>query len=202
MIPPSETSAILLRARELAGRPVVTLGGELEAEIKDVVFQSDGGRIAGFTLRNEGLFSRARKDALPWQAVHGVGRDAVMIRDAGQLVPAEEIAPKQAARKGNVLDDRVLTDSGRELGTVIDVVLQGGVGLGVVGYEIEASAALGTAGRRVFIPLPDTVAVSGENLIVPASAAEFVSEDLSGFGAAVDEFRARLREGRDEGDQD
>jgi uncharacterized protein YrrD len=201
VIPPSETSAILLRARELAGRPVVTLGGELEAEIKDVVFQSDGGRIAGFTLRNEGLFSRARKDALPWQAVHGVGRDAVMIRDAGQLVPAEELAPKQAARKGNVLDDRVLTDSGRELGTVIDVVLQGGVGLGVVGYEIEASAALGTAGRRVFIPLPDTVAVSGENLIVPASAAEFVSEDLSGFGAAVDEFRTRLREGRDEGAQ-
>jgi hypothetical protein len=45
------------------------------------------------------------------------------------------------------------------------------------------------------------VAVSGENLIVPASAAEFVSEDLSGFGAAVDEFRARLREGRDEGAQ-
>ena len=65
MIPPSPTSAILLRARELAGRPVVTLGGELEAEIKDVVFESDGGPVAGFTLRNEGLFSRARKDALP-----------------------------------------------------------------------------------------------------------------------------------------
>lgn len=201
MIPPSETSVILLRARELAGRPVVTLGGELEAEIKDVVFESDGGRIAGFTLRNEGLFSRARKDALPWRAVHGVGRNAVMIRDAEQLVPAGELAPKKVARKGNVLEDRVLTDSGRELGTVVDVVLQGGAGLEVVGYEIEASAALGTAGRRVLIPLPDTVSVSGENLIVPASAAEFVSEDLSGFGAAVDEFRSRLREGRDEGEQ-
>lgn len=199
MIPPQETSPILLRARELTGRPVVTLGGELEAEIKDVIFRSDGGHIAGFTLRNPGLFSRARKDALPWAAVHGVGRDAVMIRDVEQLVPAEELAPKKAARKADVLDDRVLTDSGRELGTVLDVVLQGGAGLDVVGYEVEASAALGTAGRRVFIPLPDTVAVSGENLIVPASAAEFVSEDLSGFGAAVDAFRARLHDGRDEG---
>jgi hypothetical protein len=47
----------------------------------------------------------------------------------------------------------------------------------------------------VFIPLPDTVAVSGENLIVPAAATEFVSEDLAGFGAAVGAFRARLREG-------
>lgn len=198
MIGPDETSPVLLRARELTGRPVVTLGGEFEAEVKDVVFESDGGRIAGFTLRNRGLFSRARKDAVAWTAVHGVGRDAVMIRDATQLVPAKDLAPRKVARKGNVLDDRVLTDSGRDLGTVVDVVLQAGAGLDVVGYEIEASEALGTAGRRVFIPLPGTVSVSGENLIVPASAAEFVSDDLSGFGAAVAEFRARLREAPEE----
>lgn len=196
MIGPDETSALLLRARELTGRPVVTLGGEFEAEIKDVVFESDGGRIAGFTLRNQGLFSRARKDALPWEAVHGVGRDAVMIRDVAQLVPVADLAPRKAARRSNVLEDRVLTDSGRDLGTVVDVVLQGGAGLDVVGYEVEAGEALGT-GRRVFIPLPDTVSVSGENLIVPASAADFVSDDLSGFGAAVAEFRARLNADRD-----
>lgn len=189
----------LLRAHELTGQPVVTLGGELAGEIKDVVFERSGGHIAGFTLRNPGLFSRARKDSLPWEGVHGVGRDAVMILDPDVLVPTKELAPRKQARKGNVLDVRVLTDSGRDLGRVVDVVLQGGAGLEVVGYEVEASEALGTAGRRVFIPLPDTVAVSGENLIVPAAAAEFVSEDLAGFGAAVDEFRQRLREGREEG---
>ncbi len=189
----------LLRARELTGRPVVTLGGELEGELKDVVFERSGGQIAGFTLRNPGLFSRARKDSLPWEGVHGVGRDAVMIADPDVLVPTKELAPRKQARKGNVLDIRVLTDNGRDLGRVVDVVLQGGAGLEVVGYEIEASEALGTAGRRVFIPLPDTVAVSGENLLVPATAADFVSEDLAGFGAAVDEFRERLREGREEG---
>lgn len=189
----------LLRARELTGRPVVTLGGELVGEIKDTVFERSGGRIAGFTLRNPGLFSRARKDSLPWQGVHGVGREAVMIRDTDVLVPTKELAPRKQARKGDVLRDRVLTDNGRDLGRVADVVLQGGAGFEVVGYEVEASEALGTAGRHVFIPLPDTVAVSGENLIVPAAAAEFVSEDLSGFGAAVDQFRDRLREDREEG---
>jgi uncharacterized protein YrrD len=189
--------APLLRARELTGRPVVTLDGELVAEIKDIVFERTGGRIAGFTLRNPGLFSRARKDALPWDGVHGVGRDAVMVRDETVLAPTEQLAPRKQARKADVLDDRVLTDNGRDLGRVVDVVLQGGTVLEVVGYEVEASEALGTAGRRVLIPLPDTVAVSGENLIVPAAATEFVSEDLSGFGAAVDAFRARLREDTD-----
>ncbi|MPZ67206.1 MAG: PRC-barrel domain containing protein [Pseudonocardiaceae bacterium] len=188
----------LLRARELSGQPVVTLGGEFVGEIKDVVFERSGGSIAGFTLRNPRLFSRARKDSLPWEGVHGVGRDAVMIPDPDVMVPTKELAPRKQARKADVLRDRVLTDNGRDLGTVVDVVLQGGTDLEVVGYELEASEALGTAGRRVLIPLPDTVAVSGENLIVPAAATEFVSEDLAGFGAAVDEFRDRLREGREE----
>jgi uncharacterized protein YrrD len=175
---------------------VVTLSGDLVAEIKDIVFDRTGGRIAGFTLRNPGLFSRARKDALPWGGVHGAGRDAVMVPDETVFIAAKELAPRKQARKADVLEDRVLTDNGRDLGRVVDVVLHGGASsLEVVGYEVEASEALGTAGRRVLIPLPDTVAVSGENLIVPAAATEFVSEDLAGFGAAVDAFRARLREG-------
>lgn len=191
------TPALLLRASELTGRPVVTLSGDLVAEIKDIIFERSGGRIAGFTLRNPGLFSRSRKDALPWDGVHGVGRDAVMVSPETVLIPAKELAPRRQARRADVLEDRVLTDNGRDLGRVVDVVLHGGTSLEVVGYEVEASQALGTAGRRVLIPLPDTVAVSGENLIVPAAATEFVSEDLAGFGAAVDAFRARLREGTD-----
>ena len=187
--------ALLLRARELTGHPVVTLDGELVAEIKDIVFERSGGAIAGFTLRNPGLFSRSRKDALPRQGVHAVGRDAVMVPEQSVLLRTKELASRKEARKGDVLGDRVLTDNGRDLGRVVDVVLQAGIGLEVVGYEVEASEALGTAGRRVLIPLPDTVAVSGENLIVPAAATEFVSEDLAGFGAAVDAFRARLQEG-------
>ncbi len=189
------TPALLLRASELIGRPVGTLSGELVAEIKDIVFERAGGRIAGFTLRNPGLFSRSRKDSLPWDGVHGVGRDAVMVADETVFLPTKELAPRKQARKSDVLEDRVLTDSGRDLGRVVDVVLHSGTSLEVVGYEVEASEALGTAGRRVLIPLPDTMAVSGENLIVPAAATEFVSEDLAGFGAAVDAFRARLREG-------
>jgi uncharacterized protein YrrD len=185
----------LLRTSELVGRPVVTLGGELVAEIKDIIFESTGGRIAGFTLRNPGLFSRSRKDSLPWSEVHGIGRDAVMVTDETELPAAKQLAPRKQARKANVLEDRVLTDNGRDLGRVVDVVLHCGARLEVVGYEVEASEALGTAGRRVLIPLPDTVAVSGENLIVPAAATEFVSDDMAGFGAAVDAFRARLREG-------
>ena len=185
---------ILVRASQLSGSPVVTLGGEQEAEIKDVLFDRSTGRINGFTLNNTGLFSRKRKDALPWEAIHGLGRDAVMITGPEVLVPARELAAKSRGGEGDVLSGRVLTDAGVDVGSVVDVIIQVGAHADIVGYEIEASDALPTAGRKVLIPLPATLSVSKEHLMVPAAATDYVSDDLSGFGAAVDEFRARLGE--------
>lgn len=186
---------VLLRASELTGRPVVTLDGDRAAEVKDVLFDRAAGRIEGFTLNNPGLFSRSRRDALPWSGVYSLGTDAVMVRGTEALVPVKELAEGPAARKGDVLADRVLTDTGVDLGEVTDVILAVSDTADVVGYEIEASDALPSSGRRVLIPLPATLAVSGEKLVVPASVTDFVADDLAGFGAAVDSFRARLAGG-------
>lgn len=98
-------------------------------------------------------------------------------------------------RVGNVLGSRVLTDTGTDLGSVVDVVMEvdgGTAQCDVVGYEIEASEALGTKGTKLLIPLPDTLAASGEHLMVPASAKDFVGHDLAGFGASVQAFRTQL----------
>ena len=38
----------------------------------------------------------------------------------------------------------------------------------------------------------DTIAASGEHLMVPTSAKDFVGHDLAGFGASVQAFRAQL----------
>jgi uncharacterized protein YrrD len=181
-----------MRAGELTTRPVVTLGGELAAEVKDVVFDRGEGRLEGFTLNNHGLFSRSRHDALLWSDVYSLGADAVMIRDDDVFVPVKQLASRQDQRSGNVLADQVLTDGGVLLGTVVDVILEVGSQADVVGYEIEASENLSNAGVRMLIPVPAALAISGEKLIVPASAAEFVSSDLAGFGAAVDAFREKL----------
>jgi len=188
-------NGVLMRAGELPGRPVVTLGGERAAEIKDVVFDRERGRVEGFTLNNHGLFSRSRHDALPWPGVHALGSDAVMIVDESAFVPADALAPRSERKSGNVLADQVLTDKGVHLGTVVDVVLEvrGGEAQ-VVGYEIVAGEQLPNAGRKMLIPVPAALAISGEALIVPESATGFVSDDLAGFGAAVADFRGQLEE--------
>lgn len=184
---------LLMRASELVKRPVVTLAGEDVAQVKDLVYDGTGGAIGGFTLSGRGLLAGPMKQALPWEAVLACGRAAVMIRDDSVLTERAEVVDRAESKERNVLGSRVLTDAGTDLGKVVDVVFEVGTVADVVGYEVEASEAMRSDGRKVLIPLPDTLAVSGEALMVPAQAVEFVCDDLAGFGAAVDAFRARLR---------
>lgn len=188
-----------MRTSEITKRPVVTMAGEDVAQVKDIVYAAGGGAVGGFTLAGRGLFAGPLKQSLAWSAVTALGSDAVMIADESVLEPTQSLLDASAASGGtggDVLGSQVLTDTGTDLGTVIDVVLEVGDTAGgacdVVGYEIEASEALGTKGTKVLIPLPDTIAASGQHLMVPASAKDFVSHDLAGFGASVAAFRAQL----------
>jgi uncharacterized protein YrrD len=192
-----------MRASEVTKRPVVTMGGEDIAQIKDIVYSAGGGAVGGFTLAGRGLFAGPLKQALAWSSVMALGPDAVMIRGEDALEDVSTVldmsAPAAGPGGGDVLGSQVLTDAGADLGTVVDVIIEvaghGGGQCGVVGYEVEASEALGTKGTKVFIPLPDTLAASGQHLMVPASAKHFVAHDLAGFGASVRAFRTHL-EGR------
>lgn len=189
----------LMRTSEIAKRPVVTMAGEDVAQIKDVVYAADGGSVEAFTLAGRGVFAGPLKQGLSWGSVAALGADAVMIRHETVLEPVKSMLAATSGGKGasgDVLGSQVLSDAGVDLGVVHDVIVSvdmtGRSSCDVVGYEIEASEALGTQGELVLIPLPDTIAASGEHLMVPASAKEFVGRDLAGFGAAVDAFRSQL----------
>ena len=189
----------LMRSSDVMGRPVVTLAGEDVAQVKDVVYSAAGGAVGGFTLAGRRLFSGPLKVALSWSSVMALGPDAVVIRDEDALEPTAGVLDRSASSGGSggdVLGSQVLTDTGTELGRVVDVIVEvselAGGSCSVVGYEIEASEALGTKGVKVFLPLPDTLAASGRHLMVPVSAKDFVTHDLAGFGAAVEAFRQQL----------
>lgn len=182
----------LLRASTLIGRPVVTLGGDSPLEIKDIVFDRSAGKVLGFTLRKHGLLGSPVKTQLRSSAVHGLGPDAVMIADLDAFEEQSDLV----GSGGDVLSDRVMTENGTDLGEVVEVIISAGRGADVVGFEIEPAEGIrGSSGDNVFIPLPDAVSVSGENVIVPDTARDYIRDDLSGFGGAVADFRSQLGKG-------
>jgi len=192
---PGRVGSELMAARSLSTLPVVTLTGDAVAQIKDTVFDAPAGRITGFTLSGRGLFSGPLKQSLPWSGVHSLGHHAVMISDPGVLTETAAVVLRREATKGRVLGAKVLTDAGTEVGKVLDVVVEGGTSGRVVGFRIAASKSLasGTGHRRhkVYVPRGETLAVSGQALVVPADATLYVAEDLPSFVGQVQAFHAR-----------
>jgi uncharacterized protein YrrD len=181
----------LVRGSDLVGLPVVTLAGDDIAEVRDVVYDPAEGQVIGFTLNKRGRLARRLGRFLAQDRVSAVGANAVMVADETALT--EDPPHDRDPGSGNVLADKVLTDSGVLIGTVTDVVVDTESGT-VVGYEVEpVDEPAGRHGRRSYVPLPDAGAISGETLIVPASTVDYVASDLAGFAEAVDRFRDLLR---------
>lgn len=179
-----------MTASQIKGLPVVTVtGGDDVAEVRDVIYSPQAGRLVGLTLNKRGRFSGRAREVLPAEAIHAIGRDAVMIVDESRL-SAPQDAPDEVARPAaerNVIGNDVLTEGGVSLGTVRDLALLVGGGGEVVGYQIEKAG-----GSRGYIPLPAQLAISGAALVVPDITEDFVRDDLVGLGAAVEEYRTRL----------
>ncbi|MER7780144.1 PRC-barrel domain-containing protein [Streptomyces sp. NPDC096191] len=179
----------LMAARSITTRPVVTLGGDAVAHVKDTVCDAAASRITGFTLTGRGLFSGPLKDGLPWAAVSSLGHDAVMIRDRRGLVNAAAMTARQQPLRARLLGARVLTEAGAEVGTVLDVVVEGGTAGRVLGFRVAASRRFvpGPARhrRRVYVPRGGTLSVTGRALVLPEDAVRHVADDLPGFSSLV-----------------
>jgi uncharacterized protein YrrD len=189
--------SVLMRAREITGRPVVTLdAADAVAEVKDVVVSHGSATVVGFTLNKRGFLGSPMREVLPWSAVRALGRDAVMVDAATSLVQDDATMEAAAgeARDRDVIGATVMTDGGTALGTVVDVIVEVDAAASVVGFEVDGPAVeRDRDAATLLIPVDDTIAVSGETLMVPAATEQFVRDDLAGFGSAVDDFRARLR---------
>ena len=68
---------LLMMASAIAGLPVVTVhGGEDIAEVRDVIYDPEAGRLVGLTLNKRGFLSGRHRDVLPAETIHAIGRDA------------------------------------------------------------------------------------------------------------------------------
>jgi uncharacterized protein YrrD len=175
------TAALMLGA-DLIGRPVVdgSTGNDV-AEVKDVVFDPGKGEITGFTLRNRGFLGRRLKAVLPIDSVTSVGTDAVMIEGEEALTHPDD-APDDVTidKSSNVLNDQVVTESGRTLGAVKDVIIVGGRSPRVVGFVISG----GSVGDGL-VPIGKQSAVSGSSLIVPDGYEQRIRTDLTGLAGEL-----------------
>lgn len=185
----------LVLASDLHGRPVVAVdSGDDIAEIKDIVYNPTTHELIGFTLNKRGWFRGSLKASLPADEIRAIGPDAVMVDKNTRLIDRSD-APVELTPDADpivVTDTSVLSASGALLGEIRDVVVDTSGSPQAVGYELDGDNG------RVFVPISAQLALSEENLILPAAATDFVRADLAGFGAAVAEYRRDLDDASEE----
>ncbi len=203
----------LVRATELVGLPVLSITeGEAVADIKDVLYAPERGGVLGFTLNRRRTLGGPLKEPLALASIFAIGPDAVTVAAATALDggASKLRGGARADAQRNVLANQVLTDTGTAIGQVADIIVaigvvaaDGGEGRSggtyddgrvwhagdVVGYELEPPAK-GEPPR--FLPLPYTLSVSGEILMVPAGVEPYIRDELSALAPAVEAFRASL----------
>jgi len=186
----------LLRGKDVAGLPIVDVStGDDVAEVRDLIFDPSHGVVRGFTLGKRGLFGGRRRELLPVDAVRSIGTHAVMVESVEAITDPSDAPPEVATsveRSADVTNDMVITESGRELGRVRDVVLVGGGTPRVVGFQIGGGAA-----GDGFIPIETHSAVSASALIVPDSFENRVRTDLTGLAGDLTDLESS--EGEDGG---
>lgn len=186
----------VIRAADLIGRPVVSIRtGEDVAEVRDVVYDAARHRLLGFTLNKRGALAGRLKDVLLTDSVAAIGSDALMVdsEDSLSTPDAGPEALRSPEATTSVMGNRVLSAEGDDLGEVVGVIVETGSSPAAVGYEIGSSERP----DNVFVPISEQMALSEDNLLLPASATDFVRNDLVGFGGAVETYRNDALSGGD-----
>lgn len=138
--------------RQARGRKVVSRASAHELGVVDhMVVDAGEQRISAVVVR------RGRSVHLvDWAQVSGFGPDAVMVSDDGSLRPPTDDGERAAAGGSlELVDARVLTERGNELGTVDDVTFDPGTGavelLRIGEREIPAGSMLGIGPYAVIV---------------------------------------------------
>ncbi len=127
----------VIRATELTGRAVVDLDGAEEVgRIDRIVLDPDTRQVAGFLVSRGAALTGGRTHmTVPAASVHAIGPDAITIHRARSVDAAATERIEALPKASDVIGRKVVSEDGRFLGKVDDVLIDRGDGR-IVGYTL------------------------------------------------------------------
>lgn len=186
--------------RQLMGLPVISLDdGESQGKIHDVVYDPRQGLLLGFIVqRGGGFLSRPDSFWLDASSLHALGEDAATVPSAASLQPAGAARePTESGAGEPVLGKRLLTEGGRFLGNVDDVLIDR-QSRRVVAYEVSGGVWQDMMRGQTAVPVDQIISIGSAAVIVPDFVGERVAETTGGLAAATETARVRLAQARTE----
>ncbi|MCZ8514645.1 PRC-barrel domain-containing protein [Paenibacillus filicis] len=165
------------RARDIIGLPVLCVqSGKQSGIVKDMLIGSDWNAVA-LLLETKSWFSEVT--CIEWDDIVAVGDDAVTI-DSEEVIRPLEACTKAGvgllSGDSQVRGLPVITVNGQQLGVIEDVYLDPDRGKQVIGYELTEGFISDLKEGRKWLPMPESVRVGEDAVIVPVHASEALEE--------------------------
>jgi sporulation protein YlmC with PRC-barrel domain len=171
----------MIRATELAGRAVIDIdAAERLGTIDKLILDPDGRRVAGFVVvRGSGFPGNREHMTVPASAIRAIGPDAVTVHQQTAVAGSDIGRLETLPRGSDLIGRKVVSEEGRFLGKVNDVLIDRDSGR-IIGYLLaehkpgkKMDEMLGTSKKRRDFPyLPaDAKLRAGHDLIVTSEDA-------------------------------
>jgi uncharacterized protein YrrD len=145
-----------VKASDVIGRQITARGGgQVIGKIKDLVIDEAGREVIGIVL-SDGILAGSR--VAPWKSVQAFGPDSVIIDVTGSVVKAAAIPEIKAVldKKTKIKGLKLLTNNGKELGKIADVVFDEITG-DIIGYELSSGLFSHAFDGTPFLPTPQWI---------------------------------------------
>ncbi|TDF97688.1 PRC-barrel domain-containing protein [Paenibacillus piri] len=164
------------KARDVIGLPVICVqNGKQVGTVKDLLLGEEW-HIIALLLDTKQWFSAA--SCIRWEDVIALGEDAITIETEEAISRLEDCLTYASVVDGErkVKGMPVLTVNGQQLGVIDDVYLDPNLGKNVIGYELTEGFISDLKEGRKWLPLPDSVTVGEDAIIVPVHCNESLEE--------------------------
>jgi uncharacterized protein YrrD len=129
------TGVEMIKGSQLIGRAVIDMeAAERLGKIKEIIVQRDGERVAGFiVVHGETIVGTGgKRRMIPASAVYSIGPDALTVRGSAM----QELAGlDNLPRMSDIIGHKMVTQSGRLLGVIDDMLITGADGT-IVGFVV------------------------------------------------------------------
>lgn len=180
------------KAREVLGLPVITMNrGTKIYDVEDMILDPERSQVLALVVQESSWMHSAR--AVPFGRINVIGRDAVVIPDGKAVIEVNRDPVLRRLDRGQTVRGlRVLTDDGRKLGAVDDMLLDSKTGE-VKGYYVTLGRGLTVGQGSRWLPAEQITSIGQRVLFVPASVADDFEQQSGGISSALDSAGGSLR---------
>lgn len=157
------------KGRQLLSLPVVeALTGARLGEVKELLYNTRECKLLGFVVADGGWIHGAKAVLLP--GVREITDTAVVVEDRAFVRDVREMGELPAVGRG-VMGYTLITEDGRELGVIQDLVISPDIGK-IEGYELSDGVIDDLLKGRTTVAVSGRVDIVGEQVIVTDAKGE------------------------------